>query len=431
MRINKALLKASACCLMAWMGVEGYAQRYTEGFYIPERAVVLYGDSTRADRDVLAVFYNREDLEFSDPNAPRFLLMDRQGKIAFGIGGQLYATARYDFDGSINNGGFDTYDIPVGGGYAQNTRFGGDLSHSSLFLKLVGKSTKIGMYNIYFQANFTGNNGNYGFMLKQAYVSLGHFTAGLTNSTFVDGATQAPTIDNEGPSGQVSTKNILFRYTTPTRKGVSGAVSVEIPKTSYTTNASTEALSSRVPDIPAYIQYSWKQGQHVRLSGIFRDMPYRNIKTGKNKLVPGWGVKLSAITDIDPMGIVRFFGHFACGQGIGKYINDLSGNGFDLIPSENGTSLVAPEMMGWTAGLYINITSKLFFTGAFSRAQLFGAKHLGGETYRYGQYVDANCFYNVDDNFRVGAEYLHGWRKDYNDMCGSANRVNLLVQYSF
>ncbi|MCH5219373.1 MAG: porin [Muribaculaceae bacterium] len=403
----------------------------TDTVYIPERAVVLYGDAKNADREVLAVFYSRENLAFSDPDAPRFLLMDRQGKIAFGVGGQLYGTVNYDFDGSIPGSGFSTYDISVPDNSVQHTRFGGDLSHSSLFMKLVGKAPKLGMYQVYFQANFTGNNGKYGFMLKQAYVSLGHFTAGLTNSTFIDAATKAPTVDTEGPSGQVSAKNVLFRYTSPTYKGFTAAASLEIPQTTYTTNAVTEALAARFPDIPVYIQYSWKPGQHVRLSGIFRDMAYRNTRVGANRMALGWGLQVSAIGDVCAGGMIQAFGHVAYGQGIAKYINDLAGNGYDLVPTYLGNRLTAPEMMGWTVGMYYNYSPQLFFTAAFSRAQLFNVRRLGGETYQYGQYLDVNGFYNFDSNFRVGAEYLHGWRHNFDGEGGSANRINLLVQYSF
>ena len=397
----------------------------------PERAVILHGNPQTVNKDVLGVFYSREELAFSDPDAPRFLLIDKEGKIAFGIGGQLYATASYDFNGSVDGSGFTTYDIPTPNSAATRQRFGGDLSHSSLFAKLVGKSDKLGMYQVYFQANFTGNNGGYGFLLKQAYVTLHNFTAGLTNSTFVDGATQAPTIDPEGPSGQVAKKNILFRYVTPSYKGFKAAASVEIPSTTFTLNSSTERIATRVPDIPVYAQYSWASGQHVRASAIFRDMAYRDLKTGENKLKPGWGVQLSTITNLDPYGVLQFFGHIAYGRGIGTYINDLGGSGYDLVPGDKPGELTAPKMMGWTTGLYINVTPKLFFTGSFSRAQVYGLSDLGGDQYRYGQYADANGFYQVDSNFRVGAEYIHGWRKNYNGETGTANRFNVLLQYSF
>lgn len=404
--------------------------------YLPERAIVIHGSPEKADSSVIGIFYSREGLDFSDANAPRFLLLDRQGKIAFGIGGSLYATASYDFDGAIDGNGFTTYDIPVPLDPSQRQRFGADASNSSLFLKLVGKSDRLGIFNVYMQAKFTGDNGKYGFKLKQAYVSILNFTAGLTTSTFVDAATQAPTIDTQGDCGQISDKSMLFRYTTPSYKGLSGALSIEIPSASYTLGTdvngayTSKKIAQRVPDIPLYIQYAWKGG-HVRASAIIRNLSYRNLvdpADGKNHFATCWGTKLSAIGEI---GILKPFGHISYGKGISAFVNDLSGEGFDLVPGDEPGELTPAASMTWTVGTYVNFSPKLFATASWSRAQVFDCGHMGADTYRYGMYAAANIFYDFDDNFRLGAEYLHGWRDNYSGTTGHANRLNLLMQYSF
>ena len=48
-----------------------------------------------------------------------------------------------------------------------------------------------------------------------------------------------------------------------------------------------------------------------------------------------------------------------------------------------------------------------------------------------GQYLVANVFWNVSHNLQVGAEYLHGWRENFNDVNREANRINLSAQYNF
>ncbi len=421
-----AALAASAC-------VPAFAvDNYNDSVAIfQERTHIVTGNANSADADVMRTYYSRENMAWADPLAPRFILLDRQGQIAFGIGGQMYATASYDFDGAVNSSGFATYDISVPSDPALRQRFGADLSHSSLFLKLVGKTKKYGIYQVYMQANFTGDNGGYGFRLKQAYVTLGHLTAGLASSTFTDAATEAPTVDPEGPSGQVSAKNMLFRYVTPVRNGFSAAISAEVPSAAYTTNTANEAIAQRVPDIPAYVQYSWAENQHVRISGLFRDLAYRNTLTGRNHLKPGWGVQFSGISNLDSYGFAKVFGHIAYGRGFAHYVNDLGGSGFDLMPVGADGEMEAPKMMAWTAGVYLNFTPKLTVTGSFSRAQTYGLSHLGGDTYRYGQYAVANAYYQVDANFRVGAEYIHGWRKNYDGEQGNANRLDFLLQYAF
>ena len=48
---------------------------------------------------------------------------------------------------------------------------------------------------------------------------------------------------------------------------------------------------------------------------------------------------------------------------------------------------------------------------------------LPSDQYRYGQYLVANIFWNVNANLQVGAEYLRGWRTDFNDMTRHATRL--------
>lgn len=410
----------------------------TSHTYIPERAVVIHGDPTVADSSVIAVFYSREGLDFSDAGAPRFLLLDRRGKVAFGIGGSLYATASYDFKGAIDDYEFQPYDIAVPNNPELRQRFGAGAQNTSLFGKLVGRSEKLGIYSVYFQVKFTGNSGAYGVKLKQAYVNIAHFTAGLASSTFVDADAQAPTLDPFGAPGQVTEKNMLFRYTSPSYRGFKYALSVEVPKASYTNaertdadgeeTALSKAIPQRVPDIPAYVQYGWGDS-HVRLSGMLRNLAYRDLLTGKNHIKTGWGVKLSTIINT---GIFSPFGHVSYGKGISSYVNDISGEGFDLTPNPNRPGcLEATPSLTWTVGTYIYFKPNFFATASFSQARVYDCADMGDDTYKYGTYGCANIFYDFSSNFRLGAEYIHGTRCNFDGEKGTANRLSLLVQYSF
>ncbi len=239
----------------------------------------------------------------------------------------------------------------------------------------------------------------------------------------------APTIDDQGPSGQTSAKNMMVRYNSPSYKGFSYAISAELPSAEYTLAAQTSAISQRFPDIPAYIQYEWDKGDsHLRLSGILRELSYRDQAAGSNHFRTGWGVQLSTITNV--VGGLQFFGHCTYGKGIATYINDLDGLGYDLIPDGSG-KLKAPASLGWTAGLQYNFTPDFFMTASYSQARLYNTSGMASDTYRYGQYIAANAFYNVISDLRVGVEYLHGTRNDISGLGGHANRLNAMVQYSF
>ena len=206
-RLNS--LKAVVLCITLIAPAANALQpkEYPDTVMIPERAIVLSGDHTRSG-SLMAILYDSSDLHFSEPSAPRFLFLDRQGKVALGIGGYVKGTLQYDFGGSIDDGAsFVTYDIPVPQNPAQRNQFYGNANHSTIFLQLVGKSKHFGYYQMYVQTNFSGDgNSGYGLKLKQAYLSVGYVTAGLANSTFVDGSVGTPTIDDQGPAGEISRK---------------------------------------------------------------------------------------------------------------------------------------------------------------------------------------------------------------------------------
>lgn len=408
--------------------IAGYAQTSDS---IPERAVIVSGDPSHPDHvGNVALMYSRANLAFEDPAAPRFLFLDKKGAVALGIGGYVKAVGEYDFCGAVPNNDFYTNMIPVPFDPAQRQRFGATAANSTIFLKLVTRQTKVGRIIVYVQTNFTGDNGGYGLKLKQAYVTVGHVTVGKARSTFADGPAMAPTIDDEGPSGQTAAKNMMVKYESPSYGGFSYAISAELPSADYTFAADTRSISQRFPDIPAHIQYAWDKGDsHIRLSGILRQLSYRDgAGAGSNHFATGWGVQVSTIANI--AGGLNFFGHYTYGKGIADYINDLSGEGYDLIP-DGPDRLKAPAGTGWTAGLQYNFTKDFFMSASYSRAQLYDTAGMSGDTYRYGQYIAANAFYNILGDLRVGVEYLHGTRKNISGQSGKANRFEAMVQYSF
>lgn len=163
---------------------------------IPERAIILSGDATHPNHvNNIAELYSRENMAFNDPAAPRFLFLDKKGKVALGIGGSLKATAMYDFNGAIDNNEFVTNQIPVPFNPAQSERFGATAAYSSIFLKMVATETPVGRVVVYIQTEFSGDDGNYGLTLKQAYATVGHLTLGKARSTFSDAPAMAPTVD--------------------------------------------------------------------------------------------------------------------------------------------------------------------------------------------------------------------------------------------
>lgn len=420
------------CGALALMALSASAVTYPDTVMIPQRAVTLSGQPEKSG-SLIAVLYSREDMHYSDPSAPRFLFFDREGKVALGIGGYVKGTMQYDFGGSSNTGSsFVPYCIPVPGNPAQRNQFFANANHSTIFLSMVGKSDVFGMYQVFVQTNFSGGGYNgYDLKLKQAYVRVGCVTAGLTNSTFVDGAAGTPTIEDQGPSGEMGGKNILLQYKPRLGEHVTMAVSAENPKVSSTFGEHAEEINQRVPDLPVYLQYAWNGGKsHVRASAIWRNMSYRDLAAKKNRFATGWGVQLSGLIAFCPQ--VTMFYQGAYGRGYASYVNDLSEGALDLIPDEDAPGkLTAPKMMNFEGGLSVNLTEKCYLTAAYSEAHLYGQQVLGGEAYKYGRYMSAAAFYDIVPDVTVGLEYNHGDRHNVNRESGRANMVIGMLKISF
>ena len=417
----------TACCLSAH---QADAQ---DPLVIVTRPVIIQTDSEQpGDSEVIRKMYEQNGRHFQDPRAPRFLFIDRTGKVALGIGGYVKGTVSADMDGISNSLDFVTSEIPVPTQPATRNQYQMDASTSRLFLKLVGANTSVGDFTVYVETDFRGkDNHQYDLRLRQAYIQFGGWKFGRARSTFDDGAAGPPTIDFEGPSGSISKKNTLIQYTHPFGKHWSTAVSIESPSQSYTVDkGASEAIKQRIPDIPSYIQYAWGGGKsHIRLSNLFRALSYRNLKTAENKYAIGWASQLSGVITASPQW--TFYYQAAYGFGYADYLNDLGGSGFDLIPDGDSGKLIPPVAMGLVGGIQYNFSKNFFVSASYSQCRLYDQASMAKDTYKYAQYVVGNAFYVPFSNCMVGLEYLYGNRHNINDVSGSAHRINAMIQYHF
>ena len=397
-------------------------------FSIPEKAIVLSGDSSKINPDVIAVIYDADNLAFDDPSVPRFQFFDRQGKTILGIGGQMAVFGYLDFGGMVDGYEFDVWNIGVPTSPMQKSHIGASPSQSAIFLKLA-HSTKLGVFSMYINANFAQGENKNSFGLRQAYVSLAGFTAGYARSTFSDPGATMPTIDPFGPIGNVSKRNILFSYRKNFKSHFYGTISVEMPKATYTTDNSVEKLHQKVPDIPLNLQYTWFNGSHIRFSAILRNLPYKDLLTNRNKLVTGYGFLLSGL--IAPNKFVDIIYQISYGRGIGYYIKGTSGHGVDLIYGEKPGEMIAPPVFAFVGGVEVNLSKNVYMTASYSMARLYEQSHLGGDMFRRGAYINANTFWSPLDGLQVGIGYIHGRKTDVSLESGVSNRLLAMVKYSF
>ena len=392
--------------------------------------VVIISKDKNGKEELINVFEETQRPHFHDPRAPRFLLTDQQGKFALGIGGYLKTTMEYDFNGIVDDVDFIPALIPQPGSTSVRNQFQMDASTSTIFLKLVGRTKHLGNFIVYTAGNFRGSGKT--FELQNAYLSFLGFTMGYDTGLFMDLAAAPPTIDFQGPDGMTFYRATQLRYEANVMKGLKVGVGVEMPSVDGTPAQDVRIGKQRMPDIPAYVQYSWAKASHIRVGGILRSMTYEDQVNNKAKSLTGWGIQASGTARL---GGFQLYGQYTYGRGIAQYLNDISNLNVDIVPlaDESGRMQVLP-MKGWYAGLQYNFSKRVFASATYSQSRLFTEDcyaHFNETQYKTGQYLVANVDWNVSNNLQVGAEYLHGWRENFNDVNREANRINLSAQYNF
>lgn len=428
----KTVLKSALCLALGTMIATPIFAQQNELY--PELEgpgpVIIISKDKNGKEELVNVFKETQRPHFHDPRAPRFLLTDQQGKFALGIGGYVKGTLEYDFNGIVDDVDFIPALIPQPGASSVRNQFQMDVTTSTIFLKLVGRTKTLGNFIVYTAGNFRGSGKT--FELQNAYMSFLGFTMGYDTGLFMDLAAAPPTIDFQGPDGQTFYRATQLRYEANLTKGLKVGIGVEMPSVDGTPAKDVSITKQRMPDFPAYVQYSWAKASHIRLGGILRSMTYEDEVSNKAKSLAGWGVQASATAGL---GKFQLYGQFTYGKGIAQYMNDISNLNVDIVPigDESGRMQVLP-MQGWYTGLQYNFSKRVFASATYSQSRLFSEdcyKDFNETQYKKGQYLVANVFWNVSSNLQVGAEYLHGWRKDFNDLNREANRINLSAQYNF
>lgn len=377
----------------------------------------------------------KEDRHFNAPDAPGTAIVNNKGTFGVTVGGDIRVVLSEDFGGIVNTNnhlGFQVPLIPTSLDGLPHSQFMLDAGTSILFIKGIAQTKKLGDVTTYVSMNFLGNN--YSPQLRQAYVKFMGFTLGQAWSTATDLDAVPPTVDYWGPSGSVLMRTQLIRYENSFWKNrMSYGAAIEMPYVGgdYMGNLN-HSIAQSVPDIIGYLQYGWGQNKssHIRATGILRNMAYYNETGMKSQMQTGWGAQLSGIINFCPWYTLYFSG--VGGKGIARYLNDLGGLNYDLLPSVDGSMRMA-SMYGMTVGMKFKITDNIFASGTYSQSRIYDNKHidLGGSDYRYSQYIVGNVFWNVTEYMVMGLEYMRGINNQFDKEKGHANRINLSAKYSF
>jgi hypothetical protein len=396
---------------------------------------VKSADAQERDTIVLKVLEENAPKYFNAPGMPRFSVIGKEQEFYLGIGGYIRGSVSYDFGNPIESPVyFVTNAIPMNNPPGNSSLWQMSAASSNIFFNFVALPQTEDKVGAYIDFGFADGMNKYGFSLKAAYLTYRNWIVGYTTSLFTDGAAAAQTIDQQGPNAMTFLFNTVIDYQLALTKHWKVGIGAEMPSVNATYVLDRDAVNQRIPDIPFYVQYGWKEGKGwLRLSGILRNMGYYNNISRSRENEMGLGIKLSGAS---PFGS-RFtlYSQTVFGKGIASYVQDLQGLGMDMVPLRDGSGdMEGVEVVASYLGLQYLISNKLSASATFSEVKCFfpdKAKPMPEGTYRNASYFVTNLIYKVSPVLTTGVEYLWGSRRNTDETYSHNNRVQMSLRVNF
>jgi len=264
--------------------------------------------------------------------------------------------------------------------------------------------------------------------LRQAYGQVGGLLAGQAWSNFVDLDAMPESLDYVGPAGVTILRQVQVRYTGKILdSGVTYGVSAENPFTDFTNGgAHTVTTYEHMPDVTVALTDTGDWG-HVSLRGVARDISVRDETSNTAESDFGYGVSLTSTLNTFDKDNLKF--RLSYGDGIGRYIYD------DAVSSKgaayNGSTLetqslwsgYAAYQLHWTDTLRSNLMGG--YTAINNDTALLGTGQ--NKTIWSGH---ANLIWEPAKAYKVGIEYMHGYRELDSGLSGTLDRVQTSFIYA-
>lgn len=367
---------------------------------------------------------------------------------SFRLRGFVRLAALYDFDPIGVPDAFVTNTIPVPQQDGQNVNFSARISR---FAIESWTPTDFCDWNVhtFIEGDFfngpgqaAGGGGN-PWRLRHAFFDFGYFRFGQQNSVFMDGTNWPSLVDFQGPNSWINQRQPSIRMTLPIRDGIYWATSVERPFSDITTNGLGTNVQD-VPDVATHLRLESNVG-HLQAATVLRGVGYRET-AGDTAREMGVGVSGSAVfhpwailLGTDPVhdecrsGLTRsrILMMTAWGPGVGRYINDLAGQGFDgqVDPITGEFELV--DAFGWNASYEHWFNERWLTNYTIGNVDVDNDAAQPTGTYANATYVAASLWWIPVTRMSFGMEYMWGERENLNEQSADAQRLHGMFQYNF
>ena len=345
------------------------------------------------------------------------------------IGGYVKTDVIYNFDALQIKDRFIVGSIPVG---VQPTD--ADEAQSSITANQsrinfdLRDSTNYGIMRAFIEGDFAGNNDT--FRLRHAFGQWNRMLAGKTWTTFMDPSASPEEIDFEGLNGRINVRQSQVRFMPEIGKAYELQFALEDPNPELQDGTGI----SQWPDVVLAARFQPNQRLHMKLALLLRQIRGKNFGDSVEKKFGG-GAALSGrfiIPTFDPRDNLLF--QISAGNGIGRYVNDLSsiGNYDGVFDPNTGQLDLFDVIAGYTSLQHWWGAGELRSNFTFGIVDVSSPGFLDDDNaYRRTLRFSSNLIWSPIPRIDLGAEYLWGRRENIGGDSGDATQLQVAVKYRF
>jgi len=348
---------------------------------------------------------------------------------ALAIGGYVKTAVVYNNDPLSIKDRFIVGSIPVDVSDDVEAQASITASQSRLNFDL-REPTEYGVLRAFIEGDFAEDDDT--FRLRHAFGQWRTLLAGKTWSTFVDTGASPEEVDFEGLNARVNVRQSQFRFMPSLGKEYEFQFSLEDPNPQVQNGSGV----TRAPDLVAAARFQPRERLHLRAAVLGRQIRAQRLAEdgGGVEKSYGWGLSLSgrySTPRFDARDNLLF--QLNRGDGIGRYINDLSSVGqFDGIVDPSSGDLELFEVISAYVSLQhwwgVGQLRSNFTLGA---VEVDNPGFVEGDAYRRTIRASTNLIWSPTPRIDVGGEYLWGRRENEDGDEGDASQVQLGLRYRF
>jgi hypothetical protein len=243
----------------------------------------------------------------------------------------------------------------------------------------------------------------------------------------MDVSAQPITVDFEASEPFVFVlRQPLLRWEQPVGKHWRWGVAIEQPSPmiELPEDADGEARNT-MPDFVTRTRWQ-RNGSHIQFAGVVRQLRVDNPEPNANVTAVGWGLNLTGRWAVYGKDDLRAM--IAYGQGISRYVKGLGGQELDAVLTPDGDLDVIPGL-NYTLAYLHWWTPTLRSSGTFGVADLYSRPAQADEDIGKLWSWHVNLIWSPWRLVNVGTEFMQGRRINKDGDEGTANRVQVAVQF--